>query len=124
MQYKEGLYPTSHISKSKSSFKPLPSKKPKKFVTKPVPERQKTKQQRFKQNQKPSEDLLMLEEQTELVREVMNRKEEEVEVQQEAEVQKVQKSRLPTKLRIQKMYNVHMRTVHKCVETKCTKKTH
>ena len=43
---------------------------------------------RFKQNQKPSEDLMILEEQIELAREVMNKKAKQVKVQKVAEVQK------------------------------------
>ena len=49
----------------------------KKFVTKQVQDGKKAKQVRFKQNQKPSEDLMILEEQIEqieLAREVMNKK--------------------------------------------------
>ena len=88
LQVKEALYPASHIPKSRSSFKPPPNKKAKKFVTKQVPDGKKAKQVRFKQNQKPSEDLMILEEQIELAREVMNKKAKQVEVQKEAEVQK------------------------------------
>ena len=85
---KETLYPASYIPKSRLSFKPPPNKKAKKFVTKQVLDRKKAKQVRFKQNQKPSEDLMLLQEQTELAREVMNKKGKQVKVQKGAEVQK------------------------------------
>ena len=43
LQVKEALYPASHIPKSRSSFKPPPNKKAKKFVTKQVPDGKKAK---------------------------------------------------------------------------------
>ena len=88
LQAKEAMYPASHIPKSRSSSKPPPNKKPKKFVTKKVPDGKKAKQVRFNKNQKPTEDLMILEEQIELAREAMNKKVKEVEVQKQAEVQK------------------------------------
>ena len=74
LQAKEALYPASHIPNSKSSFKPPPKKKAKKQVQ----DANKAKEVRFNKNKKPSEDRMLLEEQIELARELMNKKEKEV----------------------------------------------
>ena len=77
LQAKEALYPASHIPNSRSSFKPPPKKKAKKQVQ----DAKKAKEVRFNKNKKPSEDMMLLEEQIELARELMNKKAKEVQKQ-------------------------------------------
>ena len=77
LQAKEALYPESHIPNLRSSFKPLPKKKAKKQVQ----YAKKAKEVMFNKNKKPSEDMMLLEEQIELARELMNKKAKEVQKQ-------------------------------------------
>ena len=77
LQAKEALYPASHIPNSRLSFKPPPKKKAKKRVQ----DAKKAKEVRFNKNKKPSEHMMLLEEQIELARELMNKKAKEVQKQ-------------------------------------------
>ena len=77
LQAKEALYPESHIQNSKSSLKPPPKKKAKKQVQ----DAKKAKEVRFNKNKKPSEDMMLLEEQIQLARELMNKNAKEVQKQ-------------------------------------------
>ena len=83
------MFPVSHILNGRSSFKPPPSKKPKKVITKQVLDWKKSKQVRFKENPKCSEDLMILEDQIQLAKEMMNKTAKEVECKKDAQKPKL-----------------------------------